>query len=240
MTAAADERTYRIPDAPSLGGSVKAALMDFYYNSWRMVPANLLWGLGLLGVLFLLFTMPVAAVPATIFLAVPAVGIFRLATQIVREEPVSFRDSLHAWRRFLGRALISGAVLIAISFVMLFNAVLALLYPELVLWVIATMSVWGLLAIWVVAVPYWALLTDPVREAEPLRAKLRLAAVLVLVSPLRFSLLLILIVLVLVTSAIFFAALLTISVAFVALLATRYTLPAADRLERRETMAVLE
>ena len=214
--------------------------MDFYYNSWRLVPANLLWGLGLLGVLFLLLTVPVAAVPAAIFLAVPAVGIFRLATQIAREEPVSFRDSLHAWRRFLGRALISGAVLVAISFVMLFNTVLGLLNPELVLWVIATMSVWGLLATWLVAVPYWALLTDPLREGEPLRAKLRLAALLVLVSPLRFSLLLVLIVLVLVTSAIFFAALLTISVAFVALLATRYTLPAADRLEKRETQALPE
>jgi len=179
-------------------------------------------------------------VPAAILLAVPAVGMFRLATQIVREEPVSFRDSLHAWRRFLGRALISGAVLVAISFVMLFNTVLGLLNPELMLWVIATMSVWGLLATWAVAVPYWALLTDPLREDEPLRAKLRLAALLVLVSPLRFSLLLLLIMLVLATSAVFFAALLTISVAFVALLATRYTLPAADRFERRETQALPE
>lgn len=240
MSRPAEEPAYRIPDAPSLPGSVQAALFDFYYNSWRLVPANLLWGLGLLGVLFLLLTLPVAAVPAAVLLAVPAVGMFRLAAQIVREEPVSFRDSLHAWRRFLGRALISGAVLVAISFVMLFNTVLGLLNPELVLWVISVMSVWGLLATWVVAVPYWALLTDPVREDEPLRAKLRLAAVLVLLSPLRFAVLLLIVAFVLITSAIFFAALLTISVAFVALLATRYTLPAADRLERRETMAVFE
>ncbi len=238
MTALDDEREYRVPDPPRLGSSLRAALVDFYFNSWRLVPANLLWGVVLLIALGSLAVAPVAAPLIAIALAVPAAGIFRLATLIVREQSVSFSDALAAWRIFFRPALIAGALLVGITSVLAFNLVIGIANREPVLWVIATLAFWALLAVWAVALPFWSLLTDPLREGEPLRERLRLAALLVLISPGRFGMLLLLMLAVLAVSAVLFAALLTISVAYIALVVTRYTLPAADRLEQRRTQAL--
>jgi uncharacterized membrane protein YesL len=237
-SAHGDEREYRVPDAPSLGGSIRAALVDFWFNSWRLVPANGLWGLGLLAVVGIGLVVPIVALLLIIPLAVPAAGVYRLAALIARERSVAFSDALHAWRRFLRPALITGTVLTVITFVLGFNVLLALTTVEPLFWVIGTLAGWGLLATWAVALPFWALLTDPLREEEPLTARLRLAAVLVLISPLRFGMLLLSMTVVLIASTILFAALLTISIAFIALVTTRYTLPAADRLEQRQTQAL--
>jgi hypothetical protein len=62
---------------------------------------------------------------------------------------------------------------------------------------------------------------------------LRLAGVLLLTSPLRVGLLVVLAGAVLAVSAVLFAPLFTVSVAFIALITTRYVLPAVDRLEGR-------
>lgn len=233
-----EELAYRVPDPPGLGRAIREALIDFFYNSWRLVPANLLWGIGLLIVIGLLFSFPFLSPLAAVLLAVPAAGIFRLATLIVRGEPVAFRDSLTAWRRYLGPALLSGLVLTAVTLLLGFNLVIGVVSREPLLWVIATLAGWALIATWAVALPFWALLTDPVREGVPLRARLRTAALLVLISPVRFGILLVLMTAVLILSTIFFAALLTISIAFIALVVTRYSLPAADRLEQRTTQPV--
>jgi uncharacterized membrane protein YesL len=238
VSRADDRLQYRVPDAPSLPGSVRATLSDFYFNSWRLVPANGLWGIGLLAVILVAMTFPLAALPLAVLLAVPAAGVFRLATLIVRDEPVAFSDALAAWRRFLVPALLTGAVLVAINFVLGYNIVIGLLNPEPVLWIIATLSVWAVVVSWAVTLPFWVLLTDPLRESEPLRGRLRLAGLLVLMSPLRFGVLLLLVAVLLVVSTILFAALLTIAIAFVALLSAHYTLPAADRLEQRETQVL--
>jgi uncharacterized membrane protein YesL len=239
VSGAHKELQHRLPDAPTLGGSLRGALSDFYFNSWRLVPANALWGVGVLAIVLVAIAFPLVALPLTILLAVPTAGIYRLATLIVRGESVSFRDALTAWRKFLWRALLVGTVLAVITFLLGFNVIIGLTTLEPILWVIGTLAGWGLLATWAVAVPFWVLLTDPLREDEPLAGRLRLAVVLVIISPLRFGILFLLITAVLIASAIFFAALLTISIAFVALVSARYTLPAADRLERRETQALL-
>jgi len=238
VSRAEDEPQYRIPDAPRLGRAIRAALSDFYFNSWRLVPANLLWGLGLLVVFAGLFTVPLAALPFAMVLALPTVGIFRLASLIVRERPVALSDALGAWRSYFGQALLVGAALVIITAVLGFNVIVGLFNPEPVLWIIATLAAWGLLATWVVALPFWALLTDPLRDEDPLRERLRLAALLVIISPLRFGGLWLLMTILLIVSTIFFAALLTISIAIIALVVTRYTLPAADRLQRRLTQAL--
>lgn len=231
----ADEREYRVPDQPRLGTSLRKALVDFYFNSWRLVPANGLWGVVLLLTIGALFVVPLAAPVLAIVLAVPAAGIFRLAALIVREESVSFRDALTAWRTFLRPALVAGGVLVGVTSLLAFNLVIGVVNREPLLWVIATFAGWALLAAWAIALPFWALMTDPIRQDEPLRERLRLAALLVIISPGRFGMLLLLMLAVLVVSAILFAALLTISIAYMALVVTRYTLPAADRFEQRRT-----
>jgi hypothetical protein len=232
------EPEYRIPDAPTVGGSVRAALVDFFYNSWRLVPANAIWGAGLLALIVLFFAWPLAALPLLVVLALPAAGVFRLATLIVRERPVAFSDALSAWREFLRPALISGAALSFITLVLGTNIVIGFASAEPIGWGIATAALWGLVATWAVALPYWPLLLDPVRAGTPMRDTLRLAGALVLVSPVRFLALFGVVAIVFVASAVFFAALLTISIAFIALLLAHYTLPAADRLEQRQTHAI--
>jgi hypothetical protein len=235
LNRGSEEPRHRLPDAPTIGGSVRAALVDFYFNSLRLLGANGLWGFGLLALVFLLFTWPVAALVLLVLLALPTAGIFRLATLIVRDRPVAFGDALDAWRRFLKSALLTGFTLTAITVVLGTNVVVGFSSGQPLGWALATAAGWGLVATWAVAVPFWPLLLDPLRDSMPLLERLRLAATLVIVSPLRFGSLLVLVAALLVVSLVFFAAILTISVAFVALLTARFTLPAADRLEGRLT-----
>jgi hypothetical protein len=68
---------------------------------------------------------------------------------------------------------------------------------------------------------------------EPARERLRLAALLVLAHPVRVVGLGLVLAALIVISVVAVVALLTVSVAFAALVATRYVLPAADRLEAR-------
>lgn len=85
--------------APSLRGALRASFADFYFNSVRLVAANLLWGLGLILLYVVALIWPIGAIVLAPLLALPTVGIFRMAALIVRGEPVSFRDGLAAWRR---------------------------------------------------------------------------------------------------------------------------------------------
>jgi uncharacterized membrane protein YesL len=238
VTRSEEERVYRVPDNPRLGVALRSALTDFYFNSWRLVPANALWGLGLVVTAVVAFAAPGLAVLLTVLLAVPTIGIYRLAALIVRDRQVSFSDALSAWRSHLLPALVTGVALVGLTVGLGFNMLVGLASGEPILWTLATLAGWGLLATWLVALPFWPLLVDPVRDDMRLRQRARLAVTLVLVSPLRFGMLLALMLVVFVASAIFFAALVTISIAFIALVVTRYTLPAADRLEQRATQVL--
>lgn len=235
MSPGSEEPRFRVPDAPSLGGSVRSALVDFYFNSWRLVPANVVWGAMLLLTVFLAYAWPIFALVTLVLLALPTAGVYRLATLIVRDRPAAFGDALEAWRRYLRPALLTGAILSVITVVLGTNLVVGFASNEPLGWGVATLAAWGLLATWIVAVPFWALLLDPLRAEMALPARLRLAAALVVLSPLRYGALLLLVVVLVFASVILFAALITLTVAFVALLSARYTLPAADRLEGRAT-----
>jgi hypothetical protein len=234
-----DELEYRIPDRPRLAGVVRDALVDFYFNSWRLVPANVIWGVGLLGLLFFLTIIPLAALIVLVLLALPVAGIFRIAALIVRSQPVAFSDALAAWRAFLRPALVAGVTLSAITIVLVTNVVIGFSSGEPIGWAFATAAGWGLLATWSVALPLWPLLVDPLRDGMPQLERVRLAVTVVFVRPGSFALLMLLVAVLVATSIVLFAALLTVSVAFVALLAARYTLPTADRIEGRETQLVV-
>lgn len=238
MTSATAEETYRVPDAPAVGSSIRAALVDFYFNSVRLVPANVLWAAGLIVAVGLIFVWPFGGLIMVILLGLPTAGIYRLAALIVREQPVAFSDSIAAWRELLRPALLCSAAVVAITSVLAVNLAVGLTSMEPIGWTIGTLAGWGLLVTWAVTLLFWPLLVDPLRAGQPLIKRLQLAATLLVLSPLRVGAVLLLMTVVLVASTILFAALLTVAVAFIALVTTRYVLPAADRVEGRRTKLV--
>src|SRR5665811_1261398 len=68
------EQPARAPAAPRLGGALRGAAIDFYFNSWRLVPANLAWSAGLVAILALAATVSLLALLLVPLLALPTVG----------------------------------------------------------------------------------------------------------------------------------------------------------------------
>lgn len=224
--------TAPLPAPPSLGRAFRAALQDGYYHSWRLVPANVLWSAVLLVITALILATPIAIVLLPL-LALPTAGMFRITTRIVRGETVSFWDAIDAWRRDVRSTLLVGTGFAAAAVVLASNVVLGLTSGSPLGWGLATFAGWGLVAAWILAWALWPILTDPRRADQPLGARLRLAALLVLAHPIRIALLAVVLGVLLAASAAAVVALAMISLAFAALVASRIVLPAADRLERR-------
>jgi hypothetical protein len=113
------------------------------------------------------------------------------------------------------------------------NAWTGLLAGTALGWAFATLALWGLVAAWLFAWTAWPLLTDPARARWPARERVHLAGLLVLAHPVRLGGLGIGLLLFLVASLIATVALVTVSVAVAAVVAARFVLPAADRLDAR-------
>ena len=231
MTAATAATATR-PAPPSLRTALRAALTDFYFHSWRLLPANVLWAMVALVVVGLAILVPplLILLPLT---ALPAAGIFRLATRIVRGQSVSFWDGLSAWRSEMRPSLALGAGLVGATIVLGFNLATGILSDTLPGWAFATLAFWGLVGTWLFAWVAWPILLDPERTAQPARDRLRLAALLVLAHPIRVAGLGLVLAVLVIVSTVAVVALVTVSVSFSALVAARYVLPAADRLESR-------
>jgi uncharacterized membrane protein YesL len=132
---------------------------------------------------------------------------------------------------------VTGAVVVGALFVFTFNFVVGLFSGDPVLLLIGTLAGWGLFFLFIGTSAFWPLLLDPVRQNTSLGQRLKLAVGVVFYSPARYIGLMLLVGAILIVSTIAFAALLSISIAFVALLLCRYVLPTADRLEGRATFA---
>ena len=221
-----------VPAPPSLRGAIRAAATDFYFHSWRLLPANVLWAAVAIAIVAIAILLPPLIVLAPLA-ALPVAGIFRIATRIVRGESVSFWDGIASWRSELLPSLALGAALLGATVVFGFNVISGILADSLPGWAFATLAFWGLVGTWLYAWIAWPILLDPARAAEPARERLRLAALLVLAHPVRVVGLGLVLAVLIVLSAVAVVALMTVSVAFAALVAARYVLPAADRLEAR-------
>ena len=231
MASRAEAVPDALPGSPRLGGAIRAALSDFYFNSLRMVGANLVWS-AVLGLIYLVsLAWPFGALVLLPVLALPTAGIFRLACQIVRGEMSTFADALLGWTRFGARALVLGAIVVLGAAVLGFNLAAGLDLGSFVGWTLATLSFWGLAVGATVVVVAWPLVVDPRREDQRLAAGLRLAGLLVLAFPLRFGAMTLIVGLFLIASTIAFAALAMLSVSLAALVTARYVLPAGDRFE---------
>jgi hypothetical protein len=221
---------------PSIPGALRASAVDFFYNSWRLVPANLVWGVAFVVIALTFVSAPPLGLLLVPLLALPTVGLFRIAALIARGEAVSLSDAFAAWRRFGLPALATGVALTVALIVATWDLLAGITSGTVLGWALGTVAAWGLLVVLAVSVAFWPLLVDPAREERPLRERLRLAGLVVVAFPVRVLVLLAVLAVVLVASFVAFAALLTISVAYSALVACRWVLPAADRLEARLAM----
>jgi hypothetical protein len=218
---------------PGLGSAFRAAASDIYYQSIRLVPANLIWGAGFVAVLAIAaWLSPNLALVVTPLLAVPYAGIVRLATQIVRGEDVVLSDFATAVRAYAVPAVAAGAVIELASVVFASNLVSGVAEGSPAALAFATLAAWGLAAAWILGLAFWPLLVDPARATPP-GDRARLVAFVVLAQPGRFAIMGIALAAVALVSAVAFPALLSVSVAFIALVSARVVLPAADRLEAR-------
>jgi len=215
-----------------LRSALREAAFDFYYQSIRLVPANVLWGIALLVVLAIMISSgPIATFVVAPLLAIPYVGVVRIAVLAARGRDVVLSDVLRAYRQFALPALVLGVSTTMVMAVLASNVVLGAGAGNPVGWAFATLAASGLLALWTVGFPLWVLLVDPEREDRPLQERMRLAVLLVLAAPVRLGALALVLTMILAASTVAFAALLTISVAYVGLVTARYILPLADRLE---------
>jgi hypothetical protein len=216
-----------------LGGAIRASFTDYYFNSMRLVPANIVWGAGLIAIVLVALVWPLGGLLLLPLLALPTAGIFRLAARIVRVAPdPGWHDVVWPYRHAAGPTLAVGAGLVAVTVVLGTNLIVGIAgQGELIGWALATLAGWGLVAVWAMAIVAWPLVVDPARDGQPLRPRLRLAAAIVFLNPVRIGALAIFVALTTIVSTILTAAVLTASIAFIALVACRVVYPTADRLD---------
>jgi uncharacterized membrane protein YesL len=216
----------------TIGRAVRHAAIDFYFNSLRFVPANLIWSFGVLAVLFLGVAWPPALLLG-VMVAGPLAGMHRMAALLARGEAASFSDFVEGMRRF-GVAAIgvaAGAVITAI--VLTTNVATGFGSGDPLGWFLGATALYGDIALAMFLVALWPILVDPRHEAAPLRRRLQLAGLVVIGRPGRLFLLTALIVLLLAIATALFAAIVLVAVGYVSLLATRWVLPTVDELESR-------
>ncbi|MDP8904151.1 MAG: hypothetical protein M3N29_02330 [Chloroflexota bacterium] len=206
--------------------------MDFYYNSWRLVPANVIWGV----LLLVVFTASAIWLPLILLastLAVPVAGMARMAVLIQRERGASFSDFFNGIRHWGLPAFAVGLATTVLALIFTVNIFIGLDMGGLLGMVFSGFALYGDIGLAMFLVAFWPILVDPLRQELPLRRRVWLAVVINVARPGRMFALTFVLVALLVVSTVFLAALLTISVAYASLVSTRYVLPAIDRLEGR-------
>ena len=226
-----------MPAAPRLRGALRAAAVDFYFNSWRLVPANLAWAAVLVAVLILavLAWLPFALLLPLV--AVPGVGLSRMAALVVRDEPVRLTDFVTGARRFAAPALAIGATATGAGLVLGVNLAAGLRSGGLWGLALAALALDGLVVLALLSTALWPLVADPVREGASLPSLLMLAARLVAAKLTPMLVLTTVACLLLALSIVLLVTAVTVGGAYLVLFTARFTLPAADRLEGRATMA---
>jgi hypothetical protein len=218
-----------------IGGSLREAAFDFYYNSWRLVPANVLWAV----LLFLILGATLVWLPSIALLtvlALPVAGMFRMAVLIQRGASVALADFWTGMRRFAVPALALGFASTFAAIVFTSNIAIGIATPGIAGGIFAMFAAYADIGLAMYLLAAWPILVDPVRETEPISRRLRVAFYVVVTRAGRMLALTLVVGLLVAVSTILFAALFTITLAYISLVATHYVLPAADRLEGRATV----
>jgi hypothetical protein len=163
---------------------------------------------------------------------------FRMAALATREAAVGFSDFLAGMRQFGVPALALGVASTVVFAIFTANIALGLSQGSIAGGVFALLALYADVALATYLVTAWPILVDPLHETVTVRARLRLAFYVLVTRLGRMLGLTIVILAILTVSTILFAALLTISVAYVSLVGSRYVLPAADRFEGRATVPI--
>ena len=235
VDAAADDEDEEDDAEPlerrSLPGALRRGAVDFYYQSIRLVPANVVWGIVLVALGWAAISLGVwVAIVGAPLLGPPLAGIYRLAGLVSRGRHVVLSDAFAAARElFVPAVLLAAAVGWGLGLLAL-NVAVGINASSPLGWGFATLAGWGAVALLIYAVVVWPLIADPARATEPARERARLAGYVVIAAPFRMFGLALVVALLTVVSTIAFAALVTISVAFIALVACHMVLPDADRL----------
>jgi uncharacterized membrane protein YesL len=216
----------------SVRRSIRQAFTDFYFNSWRLAPANLVWGAAFVALVFTAVRFPPALVLGGL-LAVPLAGIHRMAALIARGEAAAFADFLDGMRRFGARAAVVGTVATVLGAVLVTNTLMGFESGGPLGWFLGMTALYGGLGLAVYLVALWPILVDPQREGASLRRRLALAGVVILGRPGRSIALAVAVVAILAVSVVLFAAIALVSVAYTALVSARVVLPTLDALEDR-------
>jgi uncharacterized membrane protein YesL len=210
-----------------------------YFNSVRLVSANVLWGASLLVILFVVSGNLILA-PLLVLMVPLTMGLMGMATTLVRRRRLFWSDSFDAVRGRFWPLLGIGVVQLLLSAVAAVDVLIGLQLTGVMGPVVVTGGAYTLAAIWLLAVTIWPLLLDPERKGDRMRATLRLGFLLAVAHPVRLGTLALLLAFFLALSTALVAALVTISGALAMLVAAHYVLPAADRLEGRATREVLD
>jgi len=213
-------------------GVVRSALSDLYFHSMPLVSLNLLWGLGLLAIVFAALTWSLALVALSPLLAIPAVATFRMAARIVRQDGDRSISGVLATSAStaVGTVLLGGALLVA-AVVLVFNSIIGLTGTQPLEWLLGTLAAWGLAFAWCWSLAAMPLLVDPRRTDASLGQTMRLATAVLLANPRRFAVVGVSTAVFVVVSAILTIVLLSTSLALTALVVCRIVYPLADRLE---------
>jgi uncharacterized membrane protein YesL len=216
----------------SIQAALRQALRDFYFNSWRLAPANLLWGLVLI---VALLAGPISLLGGTflIALAIPTAGVYRMGALIARDEAASFGDFVGAMRRFGPGAVLVALAVALLGAVLTTNIFVGLQADNPLGWIVSAMALWGDVGLVMFLVAFWPIFVDPERDALRLRQKLALAGLAVIGRPIRVIVLTVTVLTVLAVSTVLFAMLIIVSVAYVAIVSSRVILPMIDEVEAR-------
>ena len=220
-----------------LGRVLRTAAEDLYYHGVRLVVANLAWGIGAVLTAYAV-TRSVLGLLALVIMVPLTVGLMGMATALVRERSVVMSDFTRPIRSRFWKLLALAAAQLGITVIVAFDLLLGLQLGGILGVVMATVAFYSGLAIWVLAWTIWPLVTDPERQGEPVRASVRLGALLVLAHPIRMGMMAAVLAAITLASTILAAAIITFAAAYVALVSAHFVLPSADRLEGRETMVI--
>lgn len=217
---------------------MRGAVSDLYYNSWRFLAANVLIGAALLAIL-----LGAVAWPGMLLLlplvAVPTAGLMRMSTRLVRDGHTDFDDFLAVVRR-PATSLVLGVAQCAVLAVLAIDVAVGASIGSFLGSLLQVSALYGLVILWAFASAGWPLVLDPVRDGDPLRARLRLAVVMLVAHPVRVGAVLLGSGVVVAVAALVIAPLVTFALALVWLGLARFVLPVADRLEGRATLVLDE
>jgi hypothetical protein len=215
---------------PSLRRSLREAAVDAYFNSWRLVPANLAWGATLIAIL----ALGAAFAPALLLLgllAIPLAGLHRMAALISRGEPVALSDFADGVRRGGLSAAVVGFGATSLAAILGTNVLIGFNAGGPLGWFLGTSALYGLVALAGFLLAFWPILADPHRDGVALRRRLALAGLVVVGRPGRILALTLVIGVILAVSIVLLAAIVLIGVAYASLVASRYVLPLVDAVE---------